>query len=641
MPLRAATASESPDTRPARDGAVSRGRLPVLALAALGIVFGDIATSPLYALQEAFGRHGVAPTPENVLGVLSLAFWSLIGVVSLKYVLFIMRAHNNGEGGIMALLALAQAALRDSPRLRWWAVMAGLAGASLFFGDSVITPAISVLSAVEGLKVAAPALEPWVLPASVAILLGLFALQRFGTARVGGMFGPVMLLWLLAIGALGLHALLRVPAVLAALSPHHGISFFLRNGFAGFTTLGAVVLVLTGAEALYADMGHFGARPIRLAWFVVALPCLLLSYFGQGALLLADPGAASGPFYRMVPQALLVPMIVLATAATVIASQAVISGAYSMICEGMVLGYLPRMRVLHTSDVVRGQIYIPAIGGLLLVLVLAATLGFGSSSALAASFGIAVSGTMLMTTALALLVARRTWRWPLAVVAPLGAALFAIDLAYFGANLMKLGSGGWFPLALGMAGFAAMATWRRGRELLAAQIRRHGAPLEPTVRSLLLHPPTIVPGTAVFLTMSHDLAPQALLHNLKHNKVLHERNVVLTVEVLDTPRAAAAERVAIQDLGSGFHRIQLRFGFADEVDIPAALAACDAYGLAFDPMQTTFMTSRENIIAGDRTGMARWRDHLFAFLARNALPANAFFRIPDDRLIEIGRRVAI
>ncbi len=623
------------------DEAESGARLPLLALAALGIVFGDIATSPLYALQEAFGKHGVAPSADNVLGILSLTFWSLIGVVSLKYVLFIMRAHNNGEGGIMALLALAQSALRERPRLRWWAVMAGLAGAALFFGDSVITPAISVLSAVEGLKVAAPALNAWVVPVSVAILVGLFALQRFGTAHVGRWFGPVMLLWLLAIGALGLGSMVERPQVLAALSPHHAVTFFLRNGFAGFTTLGATVLVLTGAEALYADMGHFGARPIRFAWFVVALPCLLLSYFGQGALLLADPQAAAGPFYRMVPGWALIPMIVLATLATVIASQAVISGAYSMIREGMQLGYLPRMRVLHTSPEVRGQVYLPAVSAALLVLVLAATIGFGSSSALAASFGIAVSGTMLMTTLLALMVARLRWRWPLWAVVPLAVVLLVVDLAFLGANLMKLGSGGWFPLALGVTGFAVMATWRRGRELLGRQIHQHGAAMEPVVASLSAHPPLGVPGTAVFLTTAPELAPQALLHNLKHNKVLHERNVVLTVEVLDAPRAAPAQRVSVQDLGGGFHRIAARFGFAEDIDVPAALAACEPLGVAFDPMQTTFITSRENVIAGDRAGMARWRDHLFAFLARNALPANAFFRIPDNRLIEIGRRVAI
>lgn len=619
----------------------SRAALPALALAALGIVFGDIATSPLYALQEAFGAHGVRPTAANVLGILSLTFWSLIGVVSLKYVLFIMRAHNKGEGGIMALLALAQGALRAHPRLRWWAVITGLAGAALFFGDSVITPAISVLSAVEGLKVAAPALEPWIVPLSVLILVGLFSLQRFGTARVGRLFGPVMLVWLVTIGALGLASLLDRPDALAALNPQHALDFFLRNGFAGFTTLGATVLVLTGAEALYADMGHFGARPIRIAWATVALPCLLLSYFGQGALLLADPAAATGPFYRMVPAAMLYPMIVVATLATVIASQAVISGAYSMIREGIQLGYLPRMRVLQTSPELRGQIYIPAVNGMLMVLVLAATLGFRSSSALAASFGIAVSGTMLMTTMLALIVARRLWRWPLAVLIPVAALLLTVDLAFVGANLMKLGGGGWFPLALGVVGFTVMATWRRGRELLAARIQGQGAPLDVCIASFIAYPPQRVPGTAIFLTTEPAMVPQALLHNLKHNKVLHDRNVILSVEVLDEPYVEPARRVRIESLGGDFHRILVRFGFAENPALPAALDACAVQGLGFDLMDTTFFTSRENIIAGDRTGMAAWRDRLFAFLARNAMPATAFFRIPDNRLIEIGRRVAL
>ena len=619
----------------------TQARLPMLALAALGIVFGDIATSPLYALQEAFGVHGVRPTGDNVLGVLSLTFWSLVGVVSLKYVLLVMRAHNKGEGGIMALLALAHATLQARPRLRWWAIMAGLAGAALFFGDSVITPAISVLSAVEGLKVAAPGLDAWIVPLSVLILIGLFSMQRFGTARVGRLFGPVMLVWLLAIGLLGLASLLTQPRVLAALNPWHAVDFFQRNGFAGFTTLGATVLVLTGAEALYADMGHFGARPIRMAWTFVALPCLLLSYFGQGALLLADPAASAGPFYRMVPGWALYPMIVLATAATVIASQAVISGAYSMIREAMQLGYLPRMRVLQTSTEVRGQVYLPAVNAILLVLVVSVTLGFGSSSALAASFGIAVSGTMLMTTLLVLMVMRRVWHWPLPLVLALGAVMLVVDLAFVGANLMKLGSGGWFPLALGIVVLVVMTTWRRGRELLSAHIRGQGVPLDPCVASLSAHPPLRVPGTAVFLTTEPTLTPQALLHNLKHNKVLHERNIILTIEVLDEPRAAPRDRISIESLGEDFGRIHARYGFAEHPDIPAALDACATHGLGFDLMQTTFFTSRENIIAGDRTGMASWRDRLFAYLARNALPATAFFRIPDNRLIEIGRRVVI
>ncbi|HZX78542.1 potassium transporter Kup [Lysobacter sp.] len=621
--------------------AATAAPLPGVVLAALGMVFGDLATSPLYSLQEAFGVHGVRPTPGNVIGVISLAFWALVGVVSLKYVLLIMRADNNGEGGIMALLALARASLLDRPRLRWWVVMAGLTGAALFFGDSVITPAVSVLSAVEGLELAAPAMTPWVLPISVAILVALFALQRYGSARIGTLFGPVMLAWLLAAGVLGFNAMLRQPQVLAAVNPLRALEFFQRNGFAGFTTLGATVLVLTGAEALYADMGHFGARPIRVAWLVVALPCLLLSYFGQGAVLLLQPDAAVRPFYRMVPGWALYPMIALATAATVIASQAVISGAYSMVRSAIQLGYLPRMRVAQTSSRVRGQIYLPVVSGLLLLLVLAAVLGFRSSGALAAAFGIAVSGTMLVTTVLVVAVMRGVWRWSWWVVVPLGAAMLLVDLAFFAANLMKLGSGGWFPLVLGIAMLVVMATWRRGRELLFTRIRGEGVPLEPCMVSLSDHPPTRVPGTALFLTTEPALVPQALLHNLKHNKVLHERNVLLTVDILDAPRARAGERVSIESLGQGFHRIRARFGFAEEPDVLQALDACAAHGLGFDLMETTFFTSREDVIAGERTGMARWRDRLFAFLTRNALPATSFFRIPDNRLIEIGRRVAI
>ncbi|MFE0501311.1 potassium transporter Kup [Lysobacter soli] len=613
--------------------------LPGLMLAALGVVFGDLATSPLYSLQEAFGSHGVRPTPANVLGVVSLAFWALVGVVSLKYVLLIMRADNKGEGGIMALLALARSSLMERPRRRHWVVLAGLTGAAMFFGDSVITPAVSVLSAVEGLEIAAPALAPWVLPLSIAIVVGLFALQRFGSARVGGWFGPVMLSWLLAAGVLGFFAMLRQPQILSAMNPLHAWSFFARNGFAGFTTLGATVLVLTGAEALYADLGHFGARPIRLAWTTIALPCLLLSYFGQGAVLLVDPTAATRPFYRTVPEWALFPMIGLATAATVIASQAVIAGAYSMVRACIQLGYLPRMRVLHTSSRVRGQIYLPLVSGLLLLLVLAAMLGFRSSGALAAAFGIAVSGTMLTTTILIVVVMRRVWGWGWPIVVPLGLAMLAVDLAFFGANLMKLRSGGWFPLLLGALALVVMTTWRRGRELLTQRNRRDSLPLGPCLVSLRDHPPTRVAGTALFLTNDPEYAPQALLHNLKHNRVLHERNALLTVEILDEPYAR--ERVLIDAHDADFHRICARFGFAETPDVPAALEACGEQGLDFDLMETTFFTSREDVIAGDRTGMALWRDHLFALLTRNALPATSFFQIPDNRLIEIGRRVAI
>jgi len=612
-----------------------------LALGSVGVVYGDIGTSVIYAFREALhaakAAHGEI-IREDVVSIISLILWTLTIIVTLKYVVILLRADNNGEGGTLSLMALAGRAMGKSAPVVF---LLGVAGAALFYGDAVITPAISVLSAMEGLKVAAPALEAWVLPASVAIILLLFALQKRGTARVGRLFGPVILVWLLAIGLLGIASLRDHPQVLAALDPRHALGFFLRNGVAGFTTLGAVVLVLTGAEALYADMGHFGARPIRLAWFVVALPCLLASYFGQGALLLADPAAASGPFYRMVPAWALLPMIVLATAATVIASQAVISGAYSMARLGMALDFLPRMQVRQTSALVRGQIHVPVVSGLLLVLVLAALLGFRSSSALAASFGIAVSGTMLMTTVLVLLVAWQAWRWPLRWVIPLGVVLLGIDLAYFGANLLKLGSGGWFPLALGSAAFTLMLSWRQGRLRLLARLRGDGVPLATVLASLHDHPPHRVAGTAVFLTRTPQLVPQALLHNLKHNKVLHACNVLMTVEVLDTPQADPAQRITIEPLGDGFHRLHARFGFAEDVDVPAALERCAVHGLAFDLMQTTFFSSREHIADSRRTGLPGWRDRLFALLARNAVPATTHYRIPDNRLIEIGRRIAL
>jgi KUP system potassium uptake protein len=614
---------------------------PGLVLATLGIVFGDIATSPLYALQEAFGTHGVAPAPANVLGVLSLVFWSLIGVVSLKYVLFIMRADNRGEGGIMALLALAQRAARGHARLGRGVAALGLLGAALFFGDGVITPAISVLSAVEGIQVAAPSLSRWIVPLTVVILVGLFALQSRGTAVVGRLFGPVMLVWLLSIGALGLAALLRQPQVLAALSPHHAVGFFLANGFAGFTTLGAVVLVLTGAEALYADMGHFGRAPIRVSWSLIVLPCLLLNYFGQGALLIGDPLAAANPFYRLVPPMLLYPVIALAAAATVIASQAIISGVYSMTREGMHLGLLPRMHVIHTSEDMRGQVYLPGVNAALFVLVLAAVIGFGSAARLAAAFGIAVSGTMIVTTLLALFVARRIWHWPRAAVLALGAALLVADFAFFGANLLKFTDGGWFPLALGLLMVLIMSTWRRGRFLLMREMRKQNIAPADFVAGILAHPPHRVAGTAAFLTGDPSGVPHALLHNLKHNQVLHERNLIVSVETLDTPFAEAGERHAVAALGSGFHVVQLRYGFAELDDVPAALAQLVLDGEAVDPLRTTFFLSRETIIATERPGMALWRDRLFAYLARNAMPATAFFRIPPNRLVELGSQVEI
>ncbi|HSN00262.1 MAG TPA: potassium transporter Kup [Rudaea sp.] len=621
----------------------TRKALAGMALGALGVVYGDIGTSPLYTIQNTFGDVNAAITPDraNILGVLSVTFWLLVMIVSLKYVVFIMRADNKGEGGIMALMALAQRAARGNVRMRWIIMILGLLGASLFYGDGVITPAISVLSAVEGLKVLTPELSHWVVPLTVLILLGLFVVQNRGTSRVGAVFGPVMLVWFATLAVLGISEILRQPHVLLALNPWYGLEFFRANGWHGFLALGGVVLAITGCEALYADMGHFGRNPIRLAWFGYVSPALVLNYFGQGALLLSNPAAIDNPFYRLVPQGLLIPMIVLASVATVIASQAVISGAFSMTREAIQLGFSPRLEVVHTSRQTLGQIYLPWVNRLLLVLVVAAVLGFRSSNALGAAYGIAVTGTMFITTCLALIVARRLWGWSRILVALVGMVFLTIDASLFSANAIKIEDGGWFPLVLGLFAFLIMSTWRRGRDLVLRELKQSGLALEPFIASLAEHPPLRVPGTAVFLTANSNAVPNALLHNLKHNKVLHERNVLLTVETLESPVAEYGERTEITALGHEFFRLTLRFGFAEDPDIPAALQSCSAKGIGFDMMDTTFFVSRESIVASNRAGMPLWRDKLFAFLARNASSATAFFRIPGNRLIELGTQVEI
>jgi KUP system potassium uptake protein len=621
----------------------TKRRLAALALGAIGVVYGDIGTSPLYTLQTTLSHDGMHPTPESIFGVLSLIFWAQIIVVSLKYVVFIMRADNKGEGGIMALLALALRSARGDARMRWILAILGIFGAALFYGDGVITPAISVLSAVEGVKVAVPDLAQWVVPVtSVVILFILFALQRHGTEHVGKLFGPVMMIWFIVIALLGARLIASNPHVLLALNPAYGVKFFASHGIQAFVALGGVVLALTGAEALYADMGHFGKRPIRLAWFGFVLPALVLNYFGQGALLLDHPDAIDNPFFKMVPTVLLYPMIALACVATVIASQAVISGAFSMTREAMSLGYSMRMPIVHTSREMSGQIFVPWVNAFLLVMVLLAVLGFRSSEKLSAAYGIAVTGTMAITTILALVVARYQWHWRRPLVALAGVVLLAIDLAFLGANLIKVEYGGWFPLVLGVAVFIVMTTWRRGRELVVREIKQSGLALEPFIKNVGDHPPLSVPGTAVFLTANQHAVPHALLHNLKHNKVLHERNVLLTVEMLETPVAEADERIHITPLGGEFFGLELRFGFAEDPNIPGALARCSRSGLPFDMMDTTFFLSRETIIAdARRPGMALWRDKLFAFMARNALPATAFFQIPGNRLIELGAQVEI
>jgi KUP system potassium uptake protein len=630
--------SDASSTTPNGD---ARARMTALTLGAIGVVYGDIGTSPLYAIKQTFGAQGVPPTEENVLGILSLMFWSLILVVSVKYAGFIMRADNKGEGGIMALTALAQRSVRSSQRARWWIIVLGLFGASLFFGDGVITPAISVLGAVEGLEVIAPQLDHFVVPIAAGIVLLLFAFQNRGTGRVGAVFAPVMSLWFLVLATLGIWHIAQQPGVLRAISPYYAIEFFAHAKWIAFFALGTVVLCITGAEALYADMGHFGQKPIRLSWFSLVLPALVLNYFGQGAMLISNPAAAENPLYLMVPASLLIPMLVLATAAAVIASQAVISGAFSVTREAIQLGYLPRMEVRHTSRETRGQIYLPWINRMLLVLTLAVVVGFRSSDNLGAAYGIAVVGTMTIDSILVMIVFRRLWNWSKPRVAIVGGMFLVVDAAFLTANADKVEHGGWFPLVLGAVIFTMMATWRRGRELVMREIRQSGLALEPFISSIAAHPPLRVPGTAIFLTANLDAVPHALLHNLKHNKVLHERNVLLTVEVLETPTAEDEERATVKHLDDNFYTLILRFGFAEDPDVPETLMSIGSCGLPFDLMDTTFFLSRESIVATDRPGMVRWRDKLFAFMQRNATPATAFFQIPGNRLVELGTQVEI
>ncbi|MDO5609924.1 MAG: potassium transporter Kup [Pseudomonadota bacterium] len=621
-----------------------QGGLAGLVVGAIGVVFGDIGTSPLYTLREAFSPHyGLSANHDTVLGVLSLAFWALMFVVTLKYVTIIMRADNDGEGGIMALMALAQRTLRKGSKSAYVVGILGIFGASLFFGDGVITPAISVLSAVEGLEVIAPGLHDWIVPMTVVVLLALFMSQRFGTDKVGRVFGPIMVLWFAVLAVIGVLNILHAPEVLTAMNPIWAMRFFAEHHWHGIFILGAVVLAVTGGEALYTDMGHFGARPIRLAWYFFVLPALMLNYLGQGALVLEDPVAITNPFYIGVPEWARWPMLLLATAATVIASQAVITGAFSISRQAMQLGYIPRMRIVHTSSETIGQIYIPAINWMLMILVLALVLTFRTSSNLAVAYGISVSMTMLIDTLLLFIVARALWpnwrRWLL----PLCGVFFVIELAFVIANGAKVLQGAWFPLVLGIVLFTMLRTWRRGRELLRAEVQKDGIQVDSFLPGLMLAPPARVPGTAVFLTADKGVVPHALLHNLKHNKVLHEHNVLLTVETLTLPYAPREKRLTISEIGDSFHRVVLRFGFMETPDVPQALmSVCDASEyLAFDPMDTTYFASRESIVASHKRGMPVWRDKLFAFMHRNAAPASGFFRIPGNRLVELGAQVEI
>ncbi|HET9450410.1 MAG TPA: potassium transporter Kup [Aggregicoccus sp.] len=619
-------------------------RLAALSLTALGVVYGDIGTSPLYAFREAFhAEHGVPPTVEAVHGVLSMIVWSLVLVVSVKYIALVMRADNRGEGGILALMSLAmqRPGQARSRTARPVLVLLGLMGASLLFGEGVITPAISVLSAVEGLSVATHAFEPYVLPSALVILVGFFVLQQRGTAGIGAIFGPLMLLWFVTLAVLGVRELVHDPAVLSALLPTHAVRFFLENRLHGLLALGTVVLVITGGEALYADMGHFGRRPIRIAWFTVVLPALMLNYLGQGALLLRDPSAARNPFYLLAPSWALYPLVVLATLAAVIASQALVSGSFSLIRQAIQLGFSPRMEVVHTSAEEQGQIYLPGLNRLLFVGVIVLVLGFRTSSALAAAYGIAVTATMTITSVLLYVVARERWGVRRAIALPVIAVFLTIDLSFLGANVVKLLDGGWVPLVLATGIFTMLTTWKRGRELLQAKLRGASLSIEELLESFGEHPPQRVPGTAIFMTGNPDATPTALLHNLKHNKVLHEQTVLLTIVTEDVPHVPPSERVSVESLPLGLRRVTARYGFMEDPSIPDILKRCREAGLPFNVMGTSFFLGRETLIATKKPGMALWREALFVWMSRNARSATAFFRIPPNRVVEMGTQVEI
>ncbi|WP_256583967.1 potassium transporter Kup [Pseudomonas sp. SDI] len=609
-------------------------------IAAAGVVYGDIGTSPLYTLKEVFaGHYGVQANHDGVLGVLSLVFWSLIWVVSIKYVLFILRADNQGEGGIMALTALARRAAAPYPRMSRVLVLLGLFGAALFYGDSMITPAISVLSAVEGLQLAFDGIEHWVVPLSVIVLVALFLIQKHGTARIGILFGPVMVAWFIVLGALGIYGIVQRPEVLQALNPVWAVNFFVVHPGIGVAILGAVVLALTGAEALYADMGHFGRKPIARAWFMLVLPGLVLNYFGQGALILGNPEAVRNPFYLLAPSWALLPMVALATLATIIASQAVISGAFSLTRQAIQLGYVPRMFIQHTSSQEQGQIYIGTVNWALMVGVVLLVIGFESSSALAAAYGVAVTGTMLITTLLSSAVVLLLWKTPRWLAIPLLLGFLLVDSLYFAANAPKIFQGGAFPVIAGVMLFILMTTWKRGRKIIVERLDESALPLPLFIGSIQAQPPHRVQGTAVFLTARTDAVPHALLHNLLHNQVLHEQVVLLTVVSEDSPRVSPARRMEVEAFGNGFFRVSLHFGFIEEPDVPLALSQCQRPDLDFSPMRTTYFLSRETVIPTKRIGMARWREHLFAFLLKNANSNLKYFQLPLNRVIELGTQV--
>jgi KUP system potassium uptake protein len=622
-----------PAASPRRDTAL-------LTLGATGIVFGDIGTSPLYAMKEVFvGHHPLSVDTTHIFGALSLMFWSLMLIVTIKYVAIILRADNKGEGGSLSLLALIQ---RSTGGRKWGAglVLLGVAATALFFGDAMITPAVSVLSAVEGLETVSSSLTAYVIPLAIFILIALFAIQRRGTDAVGRLFGPVMLFYFIVIAILGVGQIARNPAVLQALNPLWIVRFFARDGTLAFLALGSVVLAVTGAEALYADMGHFGRRPITLAWLLLVFPALLLNYFGQAALMLRMPAAAANPFYLMAPETLRLPMVALATVATIIASQAVITGAYSVVRQAIQLGLMPRLRISHTSERAAGQIYVPFINWTLMCLVVLLILGFRNSSNLAAAYGIAVTGTMFITAVMLAVLELRVWKWPLWLVAVEIGLFLAVDGLYFASNLTKLFAGGWFPLLVGTIAFILLTTWAKGRQLMITRLSEAALPLKIFIKSAAASAAR-VPNTAVFLTSTADGVPPALLHNLKHNMVLHERNILLTIVIEDVPHIAEDKRISSSDEGEGFYRIVVHYGFMDDVDVPAALAAFRNCGPQINIMKTSFFLSRQTLLTADRPGMAVWREKLFAWMLRNAQTAMEFFKLPSNRVVELGSQVEI
>ena len=618
----------------------AKQKLPTLMLGAIGVVFGDIGTSPLYAIQSTFtGPHPLPVIEANILGVLSVMFWTIMLLVSLKYVIIIMRADNHGEGGSLALLALVSELTAHRPRLKWTITALGVFAAALFFGDGMITPAISVLSAVEGLDLVSHQFKSYILPITVIVLTGLFFIQKRGTGLVGMAFGPIMVFWFIFLAAIGIISIAQSPHVLLALNPVYAFNFLTADPWIAFLALGAIVLAITGGEALYADMGHFGKSPIRLAWFSFVLPALILNYFGQGALLLQHPDAIENPFYLLAPAWALVPMVLLATAATIIASQAVISGAFSIANQSVQMGFLPRMAIKQTSDQAQGQIYVPFTNWILYAAVVFLVFTFQSSSNLAAAYGIAVTGTMTITTILIAFVMVLFWRWPLAITIPLIAVLLTVDMTYFAANAIKIPQGGWFPLCIALVSFVVLTTWKRGRKLLSEEIARQIVPLQIFIDGTDDVPK--VHGTAIFLTNASEGAPSALMHNLKHNQVLHERNVLMTVVVEDKPYVTKGNRLLIKDLGKNFYRVKVFYGFMETPDIPDAMELCATQGLSFDMMSTSFFISHATIVSSPKPGMMKWREDLFLALSKNAMNAADFFKIPVNRVIEMGTRIEI